>query len=174
MPIRTATGPGFTVSVRYPSAGWDFAPSVVPALRSPHELCALSNRPLRTLPAVSEENTPDVSRLGASGLLIWVYYEVRSDPLTNDPGRPPIPDYSRYSYPFDYGEAQVFPARDYAWGADLSWRRVGHNLAPALTRPDPVAVTVMVWQGTRVSAADLRAAGAIVASVSVTQSNVTN
>lgn len=174
MPIQAATGPGFTLSVRYPSAGWDFAPSVVPALRSPHELCALSNRPLRKLPAQSAENTPDVSGLGASGLLIWIYYEARNDQLINDRARPPIPDYSRYSYPLVYGEAQVFPARDYSWGTDLIWRRVGHNLAPAPARPGPVAVTVMIWEGARVSAGDLRAAEAIVASVSVTQSNITN
>jgi hypothetical protein len=171
---RTAAGHGFTLSVRYPSAGWDFAQSVVPALRSPHELCALSNRPLRKLSARSAENTPDVSGLGASGVLIWIYYEMRNDPLIKDPGAPPIPDYSRYSYPLAYGEAQIFPARDYSWGTDLNWRRVGHNLAPVPARPEAVAVTVMIWEGVRVPAVDLRAAEAIVASVNFTQGDVTN
>lgn len=168
MHTRTAAGNGFRLSVRYPSAGWDFAPSVVPALRSPHELCAISNRRLRRLPANSDENTPDVGGLGASGHLIWMYYEVLGDPVINDPARPPIPDYSRYSYPLVYGESQVFPARlDYGWGSDLIWRRVGHNLAPSATRPEPAALTVMIWEGAKVSAADLHAARAVVASVRV-------
>lgn len=170
MPIRTAAGNGFSLSVEYPPAGWDFAARVVPALRSPHELGALSNRPLRTLPATSDQNTPDVSALDGSGLLIWMYYEVLNDPVINDPARPPIPDYRRYSYPLVYDEAQVFPRRrDYAWGADLIWRRVGHNLGSAPGRPDPAALTVMIWAGTRVAAHDLRAAEAIVASVRVGQ-----
>ncbi|HEY2578712.1 MAG TPA: hypothetical protein VGI74_20605 [Streptosporangiaceae bacterium] len=53
---------------------------------------------------------------------------------------------------------------------NLIWRRVGHNLTPAPARPDAAALTVMIWEGARVSAGDLRAAEAIVASVSVTQS----
>ncbi|HLX50260.1 MAG TPA: hypothetical protein VKS82_18190 [Streptosporangiaceae bacterium] len=47
---------------------------------------------------------------------------------------------------------------------------MGHNLAPAPARPGAVAVTVMIWEGARVTAGDLRAAEAIVASVRVTQS----
>jgi len=168
MVTSTATGRGFTLTVRYPPACWDFAPSVVPALRSPHELCAISNRRLRRLPATSDQNTPDVGGLGASGHLIWIYYQVRGDPVIDDPARPPIPDYRRYSYPLAYGESQIFPAGvDYAWGADLIWRRVGRNLAPTPARPEPAALTVMIWEGARVSAADLRAAEAIVASVRV-------
>jgi hypothetical protein len=168
MLTRTETGQGFRMTVRYPSAGWDFAASVVPALRSPHELCAISNRRLRRLPATSDQNTPDVAGLGASGYLIWIYYEVRGDPVIDDPARPPIPDYRRYSYPLVYAESQVFPTRiDYDWGSELIWRRVGHNLAPTAARPEPAALTVMIWEGARVSAADLRAAEAIVASVRV-------
>jgi len=168
MLTATATGRGFTLTVRYPPAGWDFAPSVVPALRSPHELCAISNRRLRRLPATSDQNTPDVGGLGASGHLIWIYYQVRGDPVIDDQARPPIPDYRRYSYPLVYGESQIFPAGvDYTWGADLIWRRVGRNLAPTAARPEPAALTVMIWEGARVSAADLRAAEAIVASVRV-------
>ena len=72
MVTRDGDGRGFTLTVRYPPAGWDFAPSVVPALRSPHELCAISNRRLRRLPATSDQNTPDVGGLGASGHLIWI------------------------------------------------------------------------------------------------------
>jgi hypothetical protein len=168
MQTQAAAGPGFGLSVRYPLAGWHFAPGVVPALRSPHELCALSNRPLRTRPATSDQNTPDLSGLDAAGCLIWVYYEVLNDPAIGDPARPPIPDYSRYSYPLVYAESQVFPVRrDYAWGADLRWRRVGHNLAPTPARPEPAALTVMIWEGTRASAADLHAARVIVASVRI-------
>jgi hypothetical protein len=168
MPTATATAPGFSLTVRYPPVGWDFAPRVVPALRSPHELGALSNRPMRPLPATSDQNTPDVSGLGAAGCLLWMYYEVRGDPVIDDPARPPIPDYSRYSYPLVYGESQVFPRRrDYAWAADLIWRRVGRNLGPVPARPQPAALTVMIWEGSRMSAGDLRAAAAIVASVSV-------
>jgi hypothetical protein len=168
MRTQTAAGNGFRISVRYPSAGWDYASSVVPALRSPHELCAISNRRLRRLPATSDENTPDAGSLGASGHLIWMYYEVAGDPVIDDPARPPIPDYGRYSYPLVYGEAQVFPAhRDYGWGSDLIWQRAGHNLAPSAARPEPAALTVMTWKGTRVPAADLHAARAIVASVRV-------
>lgn len=168
MPTTAATGNGFRLTVSYPLAGWDFAPSVVPALRSPHELCAISNRPLRRLPAASDQNTPDLGGLGAAGCLIWIYYEVRGDPVIADPARPPIPDYSRYSYPLAYGEAQVFPPKlAYAWGADFVWRRVGHNLAPTPARPDPAALTVMTWEGPRLSAADRHAVGVIVASVRV-------
>jgi hypothetical protein len=168
MVTATATGQGFRLTVRYPPAGWDFAPSVVPALRSPHELCAISNRRLRRLPATGDHNTPDVTALGVSGYLIWIYYEVRGDPVIDDPARPPIPDYRRFSYPLVYSESQVFPTGvDYAWGSDLIWRRVGHNLAPTPARPEPAALTVMIWEGARVSAADLRAAEAIVASVRV-------
>jgi hypothetical protein len=143
---------------------------VVPALRSPHELCALSNRPLRKGPATGDENTPDVSGLDAAGCLIWIYYEVQGDPLVDDPGRPPIPDYSGYSYPLDYGESQVFSGqRDYSWGTGLIWRRVGHNLSPVPARPHRAALTVMIWEGMRVTAGDLRAARAIVSSVSISQ-----
>jgi len=42
---------------------------------------------------------------------------------------------------------------------------MGHNLAPSAARPERAALTVMIWEGTSVSAADLRAAQAIVASV---------
>lgn len=168
MPTRTATGNGFTVTVRYPSPGWDFAWTVVPALRSPHELCAISNRPLRKVPAASDQNTPDIGGLGPAGYLIWMYYQVRDDPVIDDPAPPPIPDYSRYSYPLVYGEAQVFPARrDYSWGTDFVWRRVGHNLAPTAARPEPAALTVMTWEGARASADDRHTVEAIVASVSV-------
>src|SRR5487761_1784305 len=135
MPTATATGEGFSLRVRYPPAGWDVAPRVVPALRAPHEMCALSNRRLRILPAVSDQNTPDVTGLGASGCLIWIYYEVLGDPAIDDPARPLIPDYRRYSYPLVYSEAQVFPERDYDWGANLIWRRLGHNLDPVPARP---------------------------------------
>lgn len=167
MPTATATGEGFSLRVRYPPAGWDVAPQVVPALRSPHELCALSNRRLRILPRVSEQNTPDVSGLGAAGCLIWIYYQVLGDPAIEDPERPPIPDYSRYSYPLVYGESQLFPRLDYDWGADLIWRRLGHNLRPVPARPEPAALTVMIWEGRRLPAADLRAVKQIVTSVSV-------
>ena len=169
MPTATATGKGFGLRVRYPPAGWDIASRVVPALRSPHELCALSNRRLRTLPVTSDQNTPDVSGLGPSGCLIWIYYEVLGDPAIDDPARPPIPDYSRYSYPLAYGESQVFPPDlDYDWGTNLTWRRLGRNLAPTPARPQPAALTVMIWAGRRLAASDLRATQEIVASVSVT------
>lgn len=168
MPTATAAGEGFSLRVQYPPAGWDVAPRVVPALRSPHELCALSNRRLRILPRVSDQNTPDVGGLGAAGCLIWIYYQVLGDPVIDDPARPPIPDYGRYSYPLVYGESQVFPRRlDYDWGPDLIWRRLGHNLAPSPARPEPAALTVMIWEGRRLPAADLRAARQIVTSVSV-------
>src|SRR5579862_7761250 len=121
MPTATAAGQGFSLHVRYPSAGWDVAPRVVPALRAPHELCALSNRRLRTLPVTSDQNTPDVDDLGPSGCLIWIYYEVLGVPVIDDPARPPIHDYSHYSYPLVYGESQVFPPHlDYDWGTNLT------------------------------------------------------
>jgi hypothetical protein len=168
MPTATATGEGFSVRVRVPPAGWDVAPRVIPALRSPHELCVLSNRRLRTLPVTSDQNTPDVTGLGASGCLIWIYYEVLGDPVIDDPARPPIPDYSRYSYPLVYGESQVFPPGvDYDWGTSLIWRRLGYNLAPAPARPEPAALTVMIWEGRRLPAGDLRMARQIVTSVAV-------
>lgn len=168
MPTATATGKGFSLRVRYPPAGWDVAPRVIPALQSPHELCVLSNRRLRTLPVTSDQNTPDVAGLGASGCLIWIYYQVLGDPVIDDPARPPIPDYSRYSYPLVFGESQVFPRNlDYDWGTDLIWRRLGHNLAPTPARPEPAALTVMIWQGRQLPTSDHRATQDIVTSVSV-------
>jgi hypothetical protein len=167
MPTATATGEGFSLRVQYPPAGWDVAPRVVPALRSPHEMCALSNRRLRILPAVSDQNTPDLSGLGPGGCLIWIYYEVLGDPAIDDPARPLIPDYHRYSYPLVYGESQVFPPLDYDWGEDLIWRRLGHNLRPDPARPQQAALTVMIWEGRRLATADLRTAKQIVTSIEV-------
>jgi len=130
------------------------------------------------VPITSEQNTPDISALGATGYLIWIYYEILGkvprggpgNPVIRDPERPPIPDYSRYSYPLVYSESQVFPVQlDYDWSEQILWRRVGHNLAPTARRPEPAAVTVMIWEGTRASAHDVDAAEAIVASVSISQ-----
>jgi hypothetical protein len=106
--------------------------------------------------------------------LIWIYYEVLGEVLGNpvipDPERPPIPDYSRFSYPLAYRESEVFPVQlDYAWGSGLVWRRVGRNLAPTSARPERAALTVMIWEGKNGSAEDLRAAESVVASVSVSQ-----
>lgn len=47
MSTQTAQGSGFGMTVAVPEEGWYAAPSVVPALRSPHELTAISNRPLQ-------------------------------------------------------------------------------------------------------------------------------
>jgi len=172
MRTRTAAGKGFTMSVVHPESGWHVAPRVVPALHSPHELCVISNRPLRLVPITSEQNTPDVSSLGAHGFLVWIYYEVlgvvEGDPVCHDPTRPPIPDYSRYSYPLVYSEAQLFPVQlGYDWSSSILWRRLGRNLAPTTERPQRAALTVMVWEGTKASTDDLRAVEEMVASVSV-------
>ena len=167
MRTRTAAGNGFTLTVGYPENGWFAAPSVVPALRSPHELCVLSNRHLQKAPVTSQQNQPDLGNLDAAGLLIWIYYEVYGDPAINDPTRPPIPDYSHYSYPLVYSEAQVFPRQvDYEWSSDLVWMRLGHNLPPNQQRPERAALTVMIWQGTQASPGDLRATKDIVNSIS--------
>jgi hypothetical protein len=172
MPTQTAAGNGFRLSIDCPAAGWYVAPKVVPNLYSPHELCAISNRPLRQVPITSEQNTPDLSALGPSGCLIWIYYEVLGevlgDPVTQDPERPPIPDYGRYSYPLVYSESQAFPVQlRYDWSADILWRRLGHDLAPTARRPKPAALTVMIWEGTRATADDLHAVEAMVGSVAI-------
>ena len=167
MRTRTAPGNGFTLAVQYPEEGWSAASRVVPALRSPHELCVLSNRPLRKVPVTSRQNTPDVDHLGAAGVLIWIYYEVHGDPVIGDPERPPIPDYSDYSYPLTYSEAQVFPRLDYEWSSELAWLRLGHNLPATAQRPEDAALTVMIWKGVRASAQDVQAVKDIVKSVSV-------
>jgi hypothetical protein len=171
MQTRKAAGLGFSLTVKHP-ASWHFASSVVPNLYSPHELCAISNRPLRQVPVTSDQNRPDISTLGRKGYLIWIYYEVLGevlgDPVIRDPQRPPIPDYSRYSYPFVYSESQLFPVQlDYEWGSSILWRRVGRNLAPTARRRNPAALTVMIWEGTSASADDMRAVEAVVASVSI-------
>jgi hypothetical protein len=168
---QKAAGLGFDLTVKYPT-GWHVASRVVPNLYSPHELCAISNRPLRQVPATSDQNTPDVSAIDAKGYLIWIYYEVLGEvlgnPVIRDPERPPIPDYSRYSYPLVYSESQLFPMQlAYDWGPDILWRRVGHNLTPTAQRPQHAALTVMIWEGTRTSADDLRAVEQVVASVSI-------
>lgn len=155
------------LAVDYPENGWFAASSVVPALRSPHELSVLSNRPLLKAPVTSQQNQPDLSNLDAAGLLIWIYYEVLGDPVINDPARPPIPDYSHYSYPLVYSEAQVFPrGLDYEWSSDLVWMRLGHNLPPNQQRPEPAALTVMIWKGTQASPGDLQATKDMVQSIS--------
>jgi hypothetical protein len=127
---------------------------------------------LRKLPVTSDQNTPDVSALGATGILIWIYYEVLGEvlgnPVIRDPERPPIPDYSRFSYPLVYGESQLFPPQlAYDWSSSILWRRVGRNLEPNTQRPEPAALTVMIWEGMRASADDLRTAETVVGSVSV-------
>lgn len=171
MKMRKASGHGFDLTVKYPQ-GWYSADRVVPNLFSPHELCVVSNRPLRRVPATSDQNRPDVSALGPEGYLIWIYYEVLGEvlgsPVIPDPERPPIPDYSRFSYPMNYSESQVFPVQlDYDWGTGLIWRRVGRNLAPTASRPAPAALTVMIWEGKNASVEDLRAVESVVQSVSV-------
>ena len=169
MLTRTAAGDGFSLSVKYPETGWYVASSVVPALHSPHELCVISNRRLRRVPITSEENTPDIRALDAAGYLIWIYYEVLGDHIF-DPRRPPIPDYSRYSYPLVYSESQLFPVQlHYDWSEQILWRRVGHNLGPTRRRPQRAAVTVMIWEGTHASDRDVNAAEAMVASVSISE-----
>ena len=124
MRTHEVPGIGFSLSVKYPEAGWYAASSIVPNLYSPRELGAISNRPLRKLPVTSDQNTPDVSALGATGILIWIYYEVLGEvlgnPVIRDPERPPIPDYSRFSYPLVYGESQLFPPQlAYDWSSSI-------------------------------------------------------
>ncbi len=170
MRTRNLAGFGFQLAVDHP-VDWHFGRRLVPNLYSPRELCTISNRPLRPVPVTSTQNRPDLSNLDSHGYLIWIYYEVLGevigDPTIPDPTRPPIPDYSRYSYPLAYSESQLFPRLSYDWGSDLQWRRVGHNLGPTAERPEPAALTVMVWEGVRTSAADLRIVEGIVSSVSV-------
>jgi hypothetical protein len=127
----------------------------------------LSNRHLRKASVTSQQNQPDLGNLDAAGLLIWIYYQVYGDPAIGDPERPLIPDYSQYSYPLVYSEAQVFPQRvDYEWSSDLVWMRLGHNLPPNRKRPERAALTVMIWEGTQASAGDLQATKDIVKSIS--------
>lgn len=170
MSTRIAAGHGFTLSVEYPDVGWYVASKVVPALHSPHELCVISNRPLRQVPVTSEQNIPDISALDAAGYLIWIYYEVLGDPVIGDPQRPPIPDYSRYSYPLAYSESQLFSVqKKYDWSNRILWRRVGHNLAPTAKRAERAALTVMIWEGAGASANDVDAAEATVASIAISE-----
>lgn len=172
MPIHKAAGLGFNLAVQYPQTGWHVAAGVVPNLYSPHELCVMSNRPLRPVPVTSDQNHPDMSALGTTGCLIWIYYEVLGEvlgnPVTPDPSRPPIPDYSRYSYPLVYSESEMFPPQlTYDWSSNVLWRRLGRNLPPNAQRPEPAALTVMIWEGTQASADDLHAIETVVGSVSI-------
>jgi hypothetical protein len=129
----------------------------------------ISNRRLREVPVTSRLNRPDLNNLDAAGLLLWIYYEVYGDPVIDDPTKPPIPDYSHYSYPLVYSEAQVFPQQiDYEWSSDLVWMRLGHNLPPNQQRPERAALTVMIWKGTQANAGDLQATRDMVKSVSAT------
>lgn len=164
----SAPGDGFYITLEYPRPGWHHASKVVPWLRSPHELATISNRPLQKVPKGNYQNVPMVQVLDAGAYLIWVYYQVFRDPSIDDPHHPLIPDYTRFSYPFEYSEAQLFPPQlDYEWSRNLLWRRVGLNLPPTPARPEKAALTVMFWEGTRASVADTRVAEAIVRSVSV-------
>lgn len=169
MTITTATAAAssFALTVQYPES-WYQAASVVPWLRSPHELCAISSRPLQQVPSDSEQNFPMVQALDASGYLIWICYQVFEDPTIDDPQHPLIPNYSRFSYPFVYSEAELFPPQlDYEWNRGLLWRRVGLNLSASLERPEEAALTVMFWEGSGASSFDVQSAEAIVESVSV-------
>jgi hypothetical protein len=165
----SAAGEGFQLRVSYPATGWYAAASVVPALRSPHELFAFSNRPLQEVPATSDQNRPLIGQLDSASMFIWGYYEVFADPETKDPNPAPIPDYSRFSFPFEYAESQAFPSQSaYDWSAsDFVWRRVGLNLASNPRRPRPAALTVMVWEGTASTASDVTAVEAVLSSVAV-------
>jgi hypothetical protein len=167
---QAANGSAFALSASLPAAGWYTAPSVVPALHSPHELCAISNRPLQQVPPTSELNHPAIEPLDAAAIFLWVYYEVLGDPAIDDPERPPIPDYARYSYPFVYSESEVFPVQPvYDWDhTRFVWRRVGRNLPPTAARPQPTALTVMIWEGVQAKANDLQAARTTVASIQTT------
>ncbi len=53
--------------------------------------------------------------------------------------------------------------------SNCRWRRLGHNLAPTVRRPEPAALTVMIWEGTSASADDVDAVEAMVASVSISE-----
>jgi hypothetical protein len=169
MAPRTATGEGFTLTVSSPPEDWYAAASVVPALRSPHELFAFSNRPLQQVPPATEENHPAIGELDSAAMFIWGYYEVLGDPEIGDPSRPPIPDYSRYSLPFAYNDSEAFPSQSaYDWSpTNFIWRRIGLDLPPNAQRAQRAALTVMVWEGTTSSVDDVSVAASILSSVAV-------
>jgi len=129
----------------------------VPSLRIPHELFAVSNRPI-VPPKNPEQNRPALDHLDKGAMFVWCYWQTPDDP--NPDERDAVPDYSRWSVPLDYDEAQVFPSSDARqWDSSMfTWRRIGFA-AP------PTWVTVMVWEGTRAAHGDIDTARAVLASV---------
>lgn len=171
--IQSAIETNQSVSVDVPTTGWYASQSVVPTLKAPHELFALSNRPLVQVPASTPDaHMPLIEELDPAAFFVWGYYEVLCDPwLGLGPTIcPPIPEYGgRFSYPFVYSDSEVFPSQNaFDWSpTDFVWRRLGRDLPPTTGRTEPAALTVMVWEGTQSTLADTQAAIDIVASIAL-------
>lgn len=151
------TGRPVALRARYPDS-WYFSEKPVPALSIPRQLFGLSTRPISLVPEDSAQPRPMVSDLGADAMFVWCYCQSPLDPDPSDPDV--VPDYSRFSFPLQYRESEVFPSYDAReWrSADFLWRRVGFTVGGW-------TVTVWIWEGTRATEQDVADAETIVASV---------
>lgn len=137
---------------------WFFIRKCVPTLRVPRELFGISNRPITPVPDALEQPRPMIATLDSASMFLWCYYQRPGDP---DPENlNPIPDYSRYTLPLDYRLSETFPAFDAReWRpSDFLWRRIGFHVGG-------IAISVFIWEGTAASAADVKTAEQVLATV---------
>ena len=149
----------FAVAVDYP-VDWHFAEKPVPKLVVPRQLFAISNRPIQLTPKTTSQPRPMIRPLDPRAIFLWAYYQAPGDPGPEYEDK--IPDYSNFSYPLRYREAEVFSsynAREWD-AAKFSWRRVGYDASGTM-------LTVWVWEGTQASPMDVATTGTIISTVRV-------
>lgn len=146
------------MGVDYPD-DWYFVASPVTSLVIPHQLFAVSNRPIVITAARSPISKPSIRGLDSGALFIWSYYQVLGE---LDPTRTLVPNYSGYSLPLSYAESRAFPSTDArGWApGQFIWRHIGFDQFG-------VAVTVFIWEATQVGPGDIRKADAILHSIRV-------
>lgn len=149
----------FGVAVQYPD-DWHFSETPVPKLVVPRQLFAISNRPIQLTPKTTSQPRPMIRPLDPRAIFLWAYYQAPGDPGPDYADE--IPDYSNFSYPLRYREAEVFSsdnAREWD-AANFSWRRVGYDIAGT-------KLTVWVWEGTQASSMDVATISDIISAVRI-------
>lgn len=149
--------PDFALELSAPS-GWDVARSAVPNLVHPHELVAMSNRPIQPTPADSSQPRPMIASLDPAAIFVWAYFQHKDDPEMT--AAEDLPDYERFTLPLDYSDSEVFPAYEAReWDPrNFLWRRVG-------LRVRDTWLTVWMWEGMAAKLTDVDALKAIVKSI---------
>ena len=101
-----------------------------------------------------------VQSLDPRAIFLWAYFQAPGDPGPEYVDK--IPDYSNFSYPLRYREAEVFSsynAREWN-AADFSWRRVGYDVSGTM-------LTVWVWEGTQASPMDVATTSDIISGMRI-------